>query len=115
MRLGFRPREPSPVAPPVLGPADLAGAERAQQWKDGTELFQPDIHAALADAARPEPHDEDARAVRRPGRVIDAFDRDHVPILSSDFLNLSHGSTSSIFGVNHTKSNGSASLANLGA
>src|SRR2546422_5093038 len=107
--LGLRPLEPLQVARSVLGPGDLLVEERAQQRDDGAELLEPYIHAVLADPARPEAHDEDARAVVLGRRIVDAPGRDHLSPVSMAFLNLSQGSVSSARGVNHTKSNGRAS------
>src|SRR5205807_599537 len=104
LRLRLRTLEPREIAPRVLGPVELAAAERAEQRQHRAELLQPQVDAALADASRPEAHDQDTPAVRVAGRVVDALGRDHFPIVSVsvDFLSLSHGSASSIFGVNQT-------------
>src|SRR2546427_3512558 len=125
--LGLGPLEPLQIARPVLGPGDLLVEERAQQRHDGAELLEPEVHAVLADPPRPEAHDEDAGAVRRRRRIVDALDRDHVPPVSIVYgrasaggapaprrpaartaarWNLSHGAVSSARGVNHTKSKG---------
>src|SRR5262249_61620126 len=102
-RLRVRPSERGGMAASVLGPADLPAAERAQQGQDGAQLLQPHVDPALADAPRPEPHDEDTPALRGAGRVVDALGRDHFPVVSVSvaFLSFSHGSASSTFGVNH--------------
>ena len=63
-RLGLGPPQPGPIARPVLGPRDLAVEIGAQQGHDGRQLAQPHVDLLLADAARPVPHDQDARAVR---------------------------------------------------
>src|SRR5882762_2906674 len=97
------PLEPLQVARPILRPCDLLVEERAQQRDDRAELLEPQVHALLADPARPEAHDEDARAVVCRRRIVDALDRDH-----REALSLSQGSVSSTLGVNQTKSNGNA-------
>src|SRR5262249_57792495 len=94
-----RTRQALPVSPAVLGPADATGAERAHQGQDRTELLEPDVDVALANAPRPEAHDENARSVGLGLRLVDPLDRDHLPIDSSDCLNFSHGSASSVFGA----------------
>src|SRR2546422_9517823 len=103
------PLEPLQVTRPVLRPGDLFVEKRAQQRDDRTELLEPEVHALLADPARPEAHDEDARAVVLGRRIVNAPGRDHLSPVSMAFLNLSQGSVSSARGVNHTKSNGRAS------
>src|SRR5262249_395494 len=102
VRLRLRTRQALPVSPAVLGPTDATGAERAHQGQDPTEPLEPDADVTLANAPRPEAHDENARAVGLGLRLVDSLDRDHLPIDSSDCLNFSHGSASSVFGVNHT-------------
>src|SRR5439155_1317002 len=108
LRLG--PLEPLQVTRPVLCPGDLFVEKRAQQRDDRAELLEPEVHALLADPARPEAHDEDARAVVLGRRIVNALDRDHriVRRRTAARLNLSQGSVSSTLGVNQTKSNGSA-------
>ena len=108
LRLG--PLEPLQVTRPVLRPGDLFVEKRAQQRDDRAELLEPEVHALLADPARPEAHDEDARAVVLGRRIVNALDRDHriVHRRTAARLNLSQGSVSSTLGVNQTKSNGSA-------
>src|SRR3989442_5199801 len=71
--LRLRPLEPLQIAWPVLGPGDLLVEERAEQRDDRAELLEPEIHAFLADPARPEPPYEDARAVARGRRIVDAL------------------------------------------
>ena len=71
-----RPAEAGKIPATVGGPVDLAAPEGAQEREDRAQLPQPDVHAALPDPARPEPHDEDARAVVARGRVVDALGAD---------------------------------------
>src|SRR3989338_868493 len=102
-RLRLRAREAREVAPPVLRPPERAGAEGPQQRDDRPQLLFPEVDAILANAPRPEPHDEHAGAVAGARRIVDAPGDDHDFFSrSSDFLNFSHGSTSSMRGVNQT-------------
>src|SRR5688572_23130835 len=70
---GDRPaaREPREVAAAIRRPAERAVEERAEEGHDGPQLLEPHVHARLADPARPETHDEDARAVGGGRRRID--------------------------------------------
>src|SRR2546430_13700544 len=61
--LGLGAREPREVAAAIRRPAEPAVEERAEEGHDGPQLLEPHVHARLADPARPEPHDEDTRAV----------------------------------------------------
>src|SRR6267142_1969068 len=100
--LRLRPLEPLQVARAVLGPGDLLVEERAQQRDDRAELLEPEVHALLADAARPETHDEHAGAVVRSRRLVDALGHDHLVVRqrAAARLSLSQGSASSARGVN---------------
>src|SRR6267143_7326469 len=72
-RLRFRPLEAGEIPRDVLLPREGLVEVRAQQLGHGAELLEPDAHALLADAARPEPPDQHAVAVRGRGRLVDAL------------------------------------------
>lgn len=81
-----RTREAGQVAPAVLGPGDRSRADGAEQGQHGAELLEPAIHAALADTARPETHDEHPGAVLGRGAIVDALSGDapgHVSIAAA--------------------------------
>lgn len=74
LRLG--PLQAGEISRDVLLPRDLRVEELAQERWHRAELLQPHTHALLADAARPEPHDEDAIAILGRGRLVDALGDD---------------------------------------
>src|SRR2546423_15276955 len=75
-RLRLRPLEAGQVTRDVLLPRERLVEVRAQQLGHGAELLEPDAYTLLADAARPEPHDEHAVAIRGRGRLVDALGDD---------------------------------------
>src|SRR2546422_6815773 len=56
----------------TLFPYTTLFRSRAQQLGHRAQLLEPHAHALLADAARPEPHDQHARAVVRGRGLVDA-------------------------------------------
>src|SRR5204862_2721019 len=71
-RLRLGPLETGEIAGDVLLPRDGLVEVRAQQLGHRAQLLEPHAHALLADAARPEPHDQHARAVVRGRGLVDA-------------------------------------------
>src|SRR6266581_6816368 len=67
------PAQAGAVAAAVFRPADPAAAEAAEQGQDRAELFEPDVHARATDSARPEAHDQHARAVVAARRIVDTL------------------------------------------
>src|SRR5262249_58322590 len=72
----LRTAESGQIAPAIPGPVDLAPAEGAKERKHRTQLAEPDVDAALGDAAGPEAHDEHPRTVITRGRLVDALRSD---------------------------------------
>src|SRR6266850_8470281 len=78
-RLSLGPLEAGEIARYVLLPRDALVEVRAQQLGHRAQLLEPHAHAFLADAARPEPHDQHARAVVRRRGLVDALGDDAGP------------------------------------
>ena len=76
-RLRLGTLEPREIARDVLLPRDPLVEELPQQRGDRAELLEPCIDTLLADAARPESHDEDAMTVVGRRRGIDPLGHDH--------------------------------------
>src|SRR3989449_7659642 len=83
----------------TLFPYTTLFRSRAQQLGHRAQLLQPHPHALLADAARPEPHDQHAVAVGRRRRLVDALGEDVGRGRAHRVVSVSPPSTTSVWPV----------------